>query len=141
MLRVFAGASISLLRCNFLDNQLFPSNFGAAIIQADGDDRYGDSHVRLQGCTFSGNTPSSLPVLLADNRGDEATAGRFYSESPTPQVCVYEGADDASEPPQCAFSSPQGLDAGEEMFLDGQSLWLEQVKQVCAVLPESLNSI
>ena len=127
---MFAGASISLVGCSFLHNQLFPSNFGAAVIQADGDDRYGASNVRLQGCTFHGNTPDSLPVLLADNRDDETTTGRFYSESPTPQLCVYEGPDDTSVPPPCEFRTPASLGAADDVFLDGESVWLQQVKQV-----------
>lgn len=130
VVRVFAGASVSLVRCTFLDNKLFHSNFGAAIIQADGDDRYGNSNVRLEGCTFSGNTPETLPALLADNRDDEVSTGMFYSDSPTPQICVYEGPDDASVPPPCATSSPGGLGAAGDVFLQGTHQWLQQVKQV-----------
>ena len=75
-------ARVSLVQCTFADNTLFPSDFGAAVIAAGAF--LGSPQVRLEGCTFSNNTPSTLPTLLADHReadvGDEAV---FYSDSPS----------------------------------------------------------
>lgn len=96
--------------------------------------------VRLEGCTFNGTTPDTLPVLLADNRDDEVMRGMFYSDTPTPQVCVYEGPDDASVPPVCDIISPSGLRDQGAMFINATSPWLQQVKQVRIsgmVCPES----
>ena len=83
-------ARVSLVQCTFAGNTLFPFDLGAAVIQAYA--LSGSPQVRLGGCTFSSNTPSTLPTLLADNReaefGDEAV---FYSDSSSPSVCTHEG--------------------------------------------------
>lgn len=141
VLRAFAGAAVSLVRCTFMNNTLFPSDFGAAIIQADGDDRYGTSQVRLQGCSFSGNTPPTLPVLLADNRDDNNARAEFYSDSSEPQVCVYEGLDDSSAPPPCMMVAPSGLGDSKTAFLDSKNPWLQQVQEVLFIYFFSLSFI
>ena len=88
--RAGSDARVSLVQCTFVGNTLFPSDLGAAVIEADAF--RGSPQVRLEGCIFSSNTPSTLPTLLADNRGadvrDEAV---LDSASPSPAVSTYEG--------------------------------------------------
>ena len=83
-------ARVSLVQCTFAGNTLFPEDFGAAVIEAE--TFFGSPQVTLEGCTISKNTPSTLPTLLADNReGDVGDEALFYSDSPSPSVCTYEG--------------------------------------------------
>ena len=122
-------ARVSLVQCTFAGNTLFPLDAGAAVIQADASS--GSPQVRLEGCTFSNNTPSTLPTLLADNRG--AVVGNealFYSDSPSPSVCTYEGDDETSTPPPCVDSSPLALDEAGADFLTPTDAWFVEVQQV-----------
>ena len=114
-----------------------PEDFGAAVIKADAG---APQQVRLEGCTFSNNTPSTLPTLLADHRGTVNEAV-FYSDSPSPSVCTYEGDDASSTPPPCVDSSPLALDAAGADFLTPTDAWFVEVQQVrpsCASLRKAL---
>ena len=75
---VFSGGTANFVKCKWYDNALVDAVKGdAAVIFADGLDEPdyegydddGDALVRLEGCTFSGNTPSSIPTFLADDTG------------------------------------------------------------------------
>lgn len=85
--------------------------------------------MRLQGCQFSGNT-ATLPELLADNREDPTTKGAFYSDSPTPTVCSYEGNSADTAPPACIDSAPFPLSAAGTGFLTPGEQWLVDVREV-----------
>ena len=58
---------MSLVQWTFAGNTLFPQDNGAAVIEASAFT--GSPQVRLEGCTFSNNTPSALLTLLADQNG------------------------------------------------------------------------
>ena len=130
---------VSLVQCTFAGNTLFPSDLGAAVIEASGSS---GSQVRLEGCTFSNNTPSTLPTLLADNReADVGNLALFYSDSPSPSVCTYEGDDWESTPPPCVDSSPLALEEAGSDFLATTTAWFVEVQQVrpsCASLRKAL---
>ena len=119
---------VSLVQCTFAGNTLFPSDLGAAVIEASGSS---GSQVRLEWCTFSNNTPYTLPTLLADNRGaDVVDEALFYSDSPSPSVCTYEGNLLTNPSPTCVNSSPQALEEAGEGFInitDARFLELQQV--------------
>ena len=75
---VFSGGTANFVRCSFENNTLVDAEKGdAAVIFADGLDEPdyegydddGDALVRVEGCTFSGNEPSSAPIFLADDTG------------------------------------------------------------------------
>ena len=105
----------SLVQCTFAGNTLFPDDYGAAVIVADASSGY--PRVRLEGCTFSNNTPSTLPTLLANNRGaDVGDEALFYSDSASPSVCTYEGDDVSSTPPPCVDSSHWHLMRPKQTF-------------------------
>lgn len=119
------GGTLSLVDCNFEGNNLFPSDYGAAVIQANA------AAVRMEGCTFNDNSPTSVPILLADN-SDSATAnGVFYSDSTSPSVCMYVAAyKGAQTPPPCEHSSPKTLIEARSGFLTGSDAWLLDMQQV-----------
>jgi hypothetical protein len=58
--------------------------------------------------SFLATTPSDSPVMLVDQRGEQPKAAMFYSNSITPKMCTYEGADVVTVPP-CTYSNPKGL--------------------------------
>lgn len=148
---------MSLVNCSFEDNTVMPHEMGtSAVIYAGIHTFYGrgDASVRLEGCTFSGNMPSSLPVLVADNRAadwegispvsaevGDASGGEiedtykavFYSDAPSPSVCAYEGHDRYSTSPPCESSTPLALSAAGGTFLSRSSPWLVQQQEVCCV--------
>ena len=136
-LRARNDTRVSLVQCTFAGNTLFPEDFGdAAVIEAEA----GAPQVRLEGCTFSNNTPSTLPTFLADNRETDKEAV-FYSDSASPSVCTYEGDDAFSTPPQCVDSSPLALDEAGADFLTPTDAWFVEVQQVrpsCASLRKAL---
>lgn len=75
---MFSGATANFVKCKFENNTLVDTvKNDAAVIFADGLDEPdyegyiddGDALVRVQGCTFSGNTPDTIPTFLADNTG------------------------------------------------------------------------
>lgn len=130
------------MQCIFSGNTLSQNSHGAAIIEASA--RNGTAQVKLEGCKFSGNTPSTLPTLLADNRGADAAAPAFFSDSPSPSVCEYIGDDWDSMPPTCDTSmtySPWPL--GDAIvtggFLTASSAWFMQVQQVTSTHPPNLQ--
>ena len=135
-----SDARVSLVQCTFDGNTLFPYEWGAAVIVAGA--LFGSPQVRLEGCTFSNNTPSTLPTLLADNRGAEVgDEALFYSDSPSPSVCTYEGVDESSTPLPCVDSSPLALDEAGADFLTPTDAWFVEVQQVrpsCASLRKAL---
>lgn len=55
------GANLSAVNCAFENNTVFKDSSGGAVIQADAPVD-GLTALRLQGCTFSGNTPDATPV-------------------------------------------------------------------------------
>ena len=136
----WGDARVSLVQCTFAGNTLFPWDYGAAVIQACA--LLGSPQVRLEGCTFSNNTPSTLPTLLADNRGaDVVDEALFYSDSPSHSVCTYEGDDVSSTPPPCVDSSPLALEEAGSVFLAPTDAWFVEVQQVrpsCASLRKAL---
>ena len=135
----FFDARVSLVQCTFAGNTLFPHDIDAAVIEASA--LLGSTQVRLEGCTFSNNTPSTLPTFLADNRQTDKEAV-FYSDSASPSVCTYEGDDAFSTPPQCVDSSPLALDEAGADFLTPTDAWFVEVQQVrpcCASLRKALG--
>lgn len=92
------------------------------------------AQVRLEGCSFSGNTPTTLPTLLADNREDPVAKGSFYSDSSSDEVYSYEGSSADSKPPPCITSAPFPLSAATTSFLTSEEDWLVAVREVCGCL-------
>lgn len=92
----------------------------------------GSLKVRLEGCTFNNNTPSTLPTLLADNK--EAKEGReavYYSEFPSPSVCTCEGEDRFATQPPCVDSSPLALgEAGSKFLTTTDTFGFVKLQQV-----------
>ena len=138
-LRARNDTRVSLVQCAFAGNTLFPEDFGdAAVIEAEA----GAPQVRLEGCTFSNNTPSTLPTFLADNNWPDVGGAVFYSDSPSPSVCTYEGDGSSSTPPPCVDSSPLALDEAGADFLTPADAWFVEVQQVrpcCASLRKALG--
>lgn len=121
------GGKLAFTRTVFDTNNLFADNYGAAVVEADGE---GGSAVRLQGCTFSGKPPGDIhPRLLADNRGFDDVA-TFYSDEEDPPVCTYTGLDQSSLPQNCISTAPKSLEDSEVMFLSGNSAWLVETQEV-----------
>lgn len=135
---------MSLVGCSFERNTLFPSDIGSSVIEADANDpAERDTEVRLEGCTFSNNTPSTLPILLADNRAEDFVEGVFYSDSTFPSVCAYEGPVWPSPPPPCVTTSPKQLELADTVgFLNTSNAWLLKVHEVIYLgfLPVITNS-
>ena len=121
-------ARVSLVQCTFAGNTLFADDSDAAVIEAYASEN--SPQVRLEGCTFSNNTPSTLPTLLADHReagvDDEAV---FYSDSPSPALCTYTG-DHASPTPPCVDNIPLSLEEADANFLTTTNAWFMEVQQV-----------
>lgn len=90
---VYSGATANFVSCEFTNNTLFSDQGDSSVIEADGYDEYdyendGDSLVRLQGCTFSGNTPETTPVLLADDAGICSLICACHGGEDLSSVCV-----------------------------------------------------
>jgi hypothetical protein len=132
-------SSMSMKGCSVSDNNVrnWDTGPGVVLIDAMGKDYSsgaliaGDAKLRLEGCTFIGNTPSTVPVVAADNRGTEATAF-IYSDSAVPAVCTYEGPEYKSDVtlPCENSSSPEPLGKVGDNFLTAADAWLLEVKQV-----------
>lgn len=88
----------------------------------------------LEQCTFSGNSPSSSPLLVAESNVI------VYGDSSAPQVCTYSDFDPAArnEILTCAYSSARSLsEAGAPAgFLTGEDQWLLAAQQVCTLQPQ-----
>lgn len=127
---------MSFVQCTFEDNTLYTSGLGAAVIQADIDEVGGNTEVRLEGCTFSGNAPTwsasnEIPELLADNRGHATAQGVFCSDASAPSVCTYVGSEEKSPVPPCENSSAKALaEDGGGYFLSASSEFFLEVQQV-----------
>ena len=122
---------MSLVNCSFTGNEIYSNNYGAAVVQANAlADADGSTEVRLQGCSFSDNSPSTLPVLLADNRAGDRNKGLFFSDDAAVLVCSYEGPMKGQPLPPCVYSAPAALgSAGDgNQFLDASGL--EMLTQV-----------
>jgi hypothetical protein len=141
------GAVMSFVSCLFEDNIIRPFSWGAAVIEADhynggedGSPRYNDTLVRLEGCSFRGNLPSAMPILLADRREDVSARAEalFYSDLLTPSVCSYEGPVESAEPPPCVFNDPLPLNKAGGSFLTLSDMFMKEVLQVFL---HPLNSI
>ena len=122
-----------LVQCTFAGNTLFPSALGSSVIEASLDFASTDPspQVRLQGCTFSNNTPPTLLTLLADNRKPNGLVGAvFYSDNVSPPICSYEGDNAYSEVQQCCTSSALPLEQAGDGFLTASSAWFLEVQEV-----------
>ena len=134
---------MSLVQCTFTG--MHPTSSASAVIEAAYQNSRNvvvDQKVRLENCTFSNNTLSMLPTLLANNKGSQPPpqasidAAVFYSDSASPSVCaVYEG-DDRSTPLPCVNRSLLPLEEAGDGFLTASSEWFLEVQEVrlCAVL-------
>jgi hypothetical protein len=131
---------MSMMGSSVLDNNVEVYNGPGGVIIVDAmpySTDIGYAELRLEGCTFNGNYPASLPVLVADNRGTEAKAV-IYSDSAAPAVCTYEWPEFTSDItlPCENSSSPEPLGKAGANFLTAADAWLLEVKQVrsaCAV--------
>lgn len=133
-----SGFSVSLVNCTFYNNVLLADEEvtpRVGVITADVNEQhsYSDTKVRLEGCTFSGNTPSTLPTLFADNRDAKTAKGLFYSDSSSLSVCTYEGKH--STYTTCIDSKPKPLEEAGDAFLSASSPWLLDVQ-----VPQTLES-
>lgn len=128
------GATVSLVDCSFEGNRIFPVNSGAAVIDADGASGFGNTKVRLEGCTFSSNSPTTMPTLLADFREAATDVVVFYSNSASPPVCTYKGPDFPSPLPPCEISSPLSLAQAGSRFLTASDAFLLEAQEVCFAL-------
>lgn len=135
---VSPGATLSLVRTIFEEIQLYPApGQGSAVIRIRMRKDGGSAHVRLHGCTFSGietldgEAPS---ILVADNRGASTAEGVFYSDSGSPEVCVYTGS--PFDRLRCESSAPKPLSEAPDSFLSSGSPFLVSTKQVrtCSVM-------
>lgn len=124
----YTGSTASLVDCVFEGNTMYPLVWGAAVFEAESDAQSGPVSVRLQGCTFD-NTLNSVPTLLRDKR-DKVAVVEFYSDSPTPEVCTYEGADESAEPPPCIITPPLPLEQAGNEFLTLANPWLVETQLV-----------
>ena len=128
------SARVAVEDCTFAGNTLFnyttnTTNLGSAVIRVPSAELGGQPGVRLERCTFSNNTPSTLPTLLADNRYVEFPEAVFYSDTSTPPVCTYEV--ESIFAPSCMTSSPlQLLEPGGDIFLNASKAWFVQAKEV-----------
>lgn len=123
-----SGSSSSLVNCTFADNTLHSSIEGTAVVLAKADDdTAGDTRVRLQGCSFTGNTPETIPTLLADSRVQSADAV-FYGDSASTGIpsCISQedGEDD------CDTGNVRGLQYSGDEFLSANNCWLVDVQKV-----------
>lgn len=131
---VYAGGAVSFVDCSFENNSLAT---GVLVAQSSISTTYKipvsgfeDTEVRLEQCTFSGNSPSlSTLVTLTDTQA--TTKAIFYSESAAPPVCNIDIP--STTPVQCDEQSPLPLDQATRSFLTADSDWLMEVQQVCAV--------
>ena len=115
------------MNCTFDGNTILR----AATIVADASD-FEPPQVRLEACTFSNNSPATLPTLLADNRCYKCGAKAvFFSDTSSPPVCSYEESDDIldSTPPQCINSGPLPLVEAEYSFLTANE-WFPRAPEV-----------
>lgn len=138
------GASVSLVNCTFEGNSIDAGTSGDTIIRTDDDASVqvnGGAEVRLEGCTFSNNTPLTVPALLADSRGADTGVLVFYSDSAFPPVCTLEGPDENSVPPPCDNSSPNTLAEAGDSFLNDSNAWLLSVQEVCLSCPAPLATV
>jgi hypothetical protein len=133
--RFDTGSTSSLRNCTFADNTLHRSVGGTAVVLAYSDDATArDTRVRLQGCTFTGNTPEATPVLHADSRGPPAQAV-IYSDAASAGGGMCGPAEQAGDGSATQCDTIQGLDAVEEGdFLSANDCWLVAIQKVC-VLP------
>lgn len=137
------GGSVSLINCSFLGNSLLNTDDipqkNAAIILADEGDEFlpefkPDTAISIQQCIFGGNSPISLPTLLADDRGAvvstmSQTEAVFYGDPTAPAVCTYTGATDTLAT-DCDKSRPEPLSAAGSRFLTASDPWFLEVQQV-----------
>jgi hypothetical protein len=129
-----SGAPVSLVNCLFSNTTILQRNYGAAVIEAAGiDSASKHTEVRLQGCEFERTSPSTLPILVADDRGTKRRKATFYSDSSHPRVCTYEGADPLALDGPCIMSYPKPLKFAESDFLTADDAWLLQVQKVLSI--------
>jgi hypothetical protein len=112
-----------MVNCSVTGNNIYGSPYGAAVIQANAKlEADGNSEVRLEGCTFSDNTPPTLPTLLADNRNGGRNRGIVHSDNSAQIVCIYEGKKQNQPVPPCLNEPPRSLELAGERFLTAQGL-------------------
>jgi hypothetical protein len=128
------NTTMSMKECSILYNNIKDLGGALGVIAVKAfdstDDVSYDAELKLEGCTFQGNIPSTVPVLVADNRGTEYKAV-VYSDSAVPAVCTYEGALSSDVTLQCENSSPEPLENADNNFLTASRI--QEVRQVrCA---------
>lgn len=128
------GAAVSFVECTFANNSILESTTAGAIIEAQASANFPNTTVRLEQCGFESNAPvnesAAIRTLLADHRQQENSWPHFYSDSSSPAVCNYFGADSSSVAPPCEMTEPRPLLEAGSGFLDPSNVWLQQVKQV-----------
>lgn len=147
MTSAYWGGTVSLVGVTLQGNTIIDtgtSDNDALVLADAGDDEdtpatSPDTQIRMEGCTISGNTKTSRPTLLADNRGVEYAQGSFFSDTATPQVCAYTGAEGAAT--KCTMSTPQPLSAAGNRFLTASSAWLVDTQEVRFVFFSYDNAI
>jgi hypothetical protein len=126
-----SGAPVSLVNCSFINNTILPRNYGAGVIEAGAfESASTHTEVMLQGCSFQDTSPTTLPILVADNRGAVRRKAIFYSDASAPTVCTYEGTDGVVIDRPCIVSYPKPLTYAGDNFLTVDDEWLVQVQQV-----------
>ena len=95
--------------------------------------------VKLQGCTFEGNSPGR-PLLVADKRRTPSSDIMFFGDESAPEVCTWEGVLTLS--PECLSSKVNSIGSNayvEGMLLTGSDEWLLSTQQVQQPLNSSLK--
>lgn len=134
---IYTAATMSMVNCTFTNNAIVHSEFFAtAMIWARSEDLFDrNTTVRLQGCTFTGNTPHALAPhdVAADNTATGEHSAVFYSDSTSMSVCTFQGDDEIppEDLPPCIESKPLALSESEnENFLPSATPWLQEVQRV-----------
>lgn len=161
IVRIASGSTLSMVNCIIANNTISQrdddgaGDYTDAVIQAEAyighrDDTTSgqrpDTEVRLEGCTFSGNNPATLPTLLTHDSGYTDSEGTddgqflavFYGDSSSPSVCDFpEGTLHDHEMP-CNESRPRPLSEAGDTFLTASNPWLLQTQQVGHLSPYTM---
>lgn len=151
---VTASASASFVDCDFVANYLYVDVWGSAVIEAGSwgpfDQGHDNTEVRLEDCTFQGNTGDQEEVhtLLVDQRAGTTNVPVFYSDSPAPEICVFQGPVFNSKPPACQLGTAKALDDAQDVvasdtawdpgFLSASDPWLKQAEEVSSDLEDTV---
>lgn len=92
MAAAVGGANVSMVNCTLASNNMTSEDIGRVISASargsETDDISRDTEVRLEGCTFTGNTVDSGAVLVAESSLQQQAV--FYSDSPDMGVCMLQ---------------------------------------------------